>query len=103
MALLGLNVSFVTRTSDDSDGEWARSAYRRLGMDLSSSILVRGAATSSAAVVVATGAKKQRTSLIHDDPVLYAPLDPKSQALQDVAARLAAGEFSTLYTDGWQL
>jgi len=103
MAVLGLNVSFVSRIGDDADGGMARSAYQALGMDLTPIIVVPGAATSSAAVIVATGENKQRTILIYDDPALHAPRPAIAAALDDLARRVAAGEFSAVYTDGWQM
>mmetsp|Transcript_81658 Transcript_81658/g.147478 ORF Transcript_81658/g.147478 Transcript_81658/m.147478 type:complete len:635 (-) Transcript_81658:530-2434(-) len=103
MALLGLRVSWMTRLGDDADGDMARHAYQRLGMDLTPSIVVPGAMTSSATVIVATGANKQRSCLIYDDDALFAGGTAVSEALAATIQRVASGEFRAIYTDGFQM
>ncbi|CAK0802788.1 unnamed protein product [Prorocentrum cordatum] len=77
MALLGLGVSFVTRVGDDADGRWARNHYEALGMDTSRCLVVPGALTTSACVVVERETSR-RTCLIHCDRALFA--SPAAQA-----------------------
>mmetsp|Transcript_52693 Transcript_52693/g.112445 ORF Transcript_52693/g.112445 Transcript_52693/m.112445 type:complete len:706 (+) Transcript_52693:108-2225(+) len=103
LALLGPKVTFATRVGDDLDGLMARRRYEALGMDLSLFVEVPNATTSSAVVVVSTGEQKQRNSMIHDDPAMYAKTPELETALLEAERRLAGKEFGAVYTDGWQL
>lgn len=96
MALLGLNVSFMTRLGDDANAEMAKQAYTSLGMDLSHALVIPGALTMSATVVVAT-ADVQRACLMHRDSK-FMEFDPSS-TIQGVPVK----DFNIVYTDGHQL
>lgn len=101
MALLGLNVSFLTRTGDDSDGSFGRDKYLSLGMDPSTNIIVPGCLTSSAYVVVGTEEMK-RAALIYDQAKLHADRTFSDPVVAEAVRRVEAGEFAAVYSDGWQ-
>lgn len=92
MALLGLDVSFVTRIGDDGDGRWARDLYESLGMDTSRCLVAPGALTMSACVAVERETSR-RTCLMHRDEKLF----------EDPAAQVAPIDwkcFDAVNTDG---
>jgi len=96
MALLGLDVSFLTRVGDDIDGRFAKQHFEAVGLDTTHCFMVPGAATMSACVVVST-AVQQRSSLIHSDAKLFG---------LDLSARVDGVDlrrYDTLYTDGHQM
>lgn len=101
LALLGANVSFMTRLGDDSEGHTAMNAYEKLGMDLTHKVVVPGAHTSVAAVLVATDKAHHRSCLIYDDPKLLG--SPTSEPVDAALHRLSSGHFDAVYTDGWQI
>lgn len=96
MALLGLNVSFMTRLGDDANGDMAQERYKSLGMDLSHSLVIPDALTMSATVVVATSTQ-QRSCLMHRDSK-FMDFDPTA-TIQGVAVK----DYDIIYTDGHQL
>jgi len=101
LALLGAKVSFMTRVGDDAEGTTAMKAYKKLGMDLRHSLVVPGAHTSVAAVLVATDKEKHRSCLIYDDPKLLQPCS--KEAINGAIEGLSSGDFNAVYCDGWQL
>jgi len=96
MAMLGLEVSFLTRLGDDDEGRLAQARFRELGLDLSHCIVAPGAATMSACVTIATETM-QRSCLMHRDPKMFeVELEEKLRAVE-------LSEFDAVYSDGFQL
>lgn len=101
LALLGSDVSFMTRLGDDAEGNTATKVYKSLGMDLRHSMVVPEAHTSVAAVLVATDKAHHRSCLIYDDPKLLRACT--AEALESAFQRLNSGFFDAVYSDGWQM
>merc|ERR550514_2240990 len=100
MALLGMNVSVMTRVGDDGDGGLAERHFRKMGLDTTHCITVPGAQTMSACVTIETESQT-RACLMHKDALMFD---------YDVSARVAVaiemvrkGSFDAVYTDGYQL
>jgi len=96
MALLGLDVSFLTRIGDDSDGRFAHRHFKAMGLDTAHCLVTPGTATMSACVVVST-ALQQRACLMHRDRRMF-ELDLSSEV-----RKVDLGRYDALYTDGHQL
>ncbi|CAJ1372031.1 unnamed protein product [Effrenium voratum] len=101
MAQLGLRVAFLTRLGDDVEGQTALQAYEGLDMDLRHALVVPGAQTSVATVLVASDEERHRSCLIHDDKNLMEACG--QEKVEAAIQRLRSGHFSAVYTDGWQL
>jgi len=98
MALLGLQVSFMTRLGEDMDGRFARDHYKEQGIRTDHCIMVPDALTMSATVAVETGSG-QRSCLMHRDPSMF------DFCVREAIARARDDleNYDVLYTDGHQL
>lgn len=96
MALLGLDVSFLTRIGDDSDGRFAHRHFKAMGLDTAHCFVVPGTATMSACVVVST-ALQQRVCLMHRDHRMF-EFDLSSEV-----EKVDLGRYDIVYTDGHQM
>jgi sugar/nucleoside kinase (ribokinase family) len=96
MALLGLNVSFLTRLGNDSDGKNAIEHYKGLGMDTRHCIIVPGAQTMSACVAISIEAETRACLMQKDENMFKYNIDA------DLAA-IDLSSFDAVYTDGHQL
>lgn len=94
MAMLGLNVSFLTRLGDDAHGSTARKQFANLSMRVYAP--EAHGSTMSATVVVATETH-QRTILMHRDRAVV-DTDPKA-----TLESLSVDDYDFVYTDGHQL
>jgi len=96
MALMGLDVSFLTRVGKDSDGQMAIERFKSLGMDTSHCIVVPDALTMSACVTIATSVQ-QRACLMHKDAKMFVyDFTPDLRNID-------MSRFDAVYTDGIQL
>lgn len=96
MALLGLDVSFLTRVGDDEDGDMALKHFKSLGLGTSHCIVVPNAQTMSACVAIAT-AVQQRACLMHKDEKMF------SYNIEADLLKIDMSHFDAMYTDGYQL
>lgn len=100
MALLGMEVSVMTRIGDDDDGELAHRHFQKLGLDTSHCIAVPGAHTMSACVTIETDSQT-RCCLMHKDLVMF-EYDVAAHVAKAVSS-VAAGSYDAIYTDGYHL
>eukprot|EP00931_Biecheleriopsis_adriatica_P011260 TRINITY_DN112337_c0_g1_i1.p1 TRINITY_DN112337_c0_g1~~TRINITY_DN112337_c0_g1_i1.p1 ORF type:complete len:328 (+),score=60.09 TRINITY_DN112337_c0_g1_i1:59-1042(+) len=96
MALLGLQVSFLTRVGDDLDGEKALHKFGSLGIKTNHCIVVPGVQTMSACVTVATQ-DQTRSCLMHKDSKMF------EYNARPALAEIDLSQFDVMYTDGHQL
>lgn len=100
MALLGLNVSILTRVGDDDEGENAKKHFKKIGVDLQHCISVPNTLTMSACVTIATETN-ERSCLMHKDALMFEY--NVAARVQAVVEMVESGKYDAVYTDGYQL